>query len=75
MLSQYMALFIISYKSREGIKENEKIYDIQKFLISYRIIKLGLTQELISMLVLWAVFPCELVGKYRRFGGTYYLHL
>jgi hypothetical protein len=29
----------------------------------------------ISMLVLWVVTSCELVGRYRPFGGTYCLHL
>jgi hypothetical protein len=28
----------------------------------------------ISMLVLWVVIPYGLVGRYRRFGGTYCLH-
>jgi hypothetical protein len=27
-----------------------------------------------SMLVFWVVTACELVGKYQRFGGKYYLH-
>jgi hypothetical protein len=26
------------------------------------------------MLVLWVVTPCGLVGGYKLFGGTYYLH-
>jgi hypothetical protein len=29
----------------------------------------------ISMLVFWVVTPCGLAGRYRRFGGTYRLHL
>jgi hypothetical protein len=29
----------------------------------------------ISMLIIWVVKPCGLAGGYRRFGGTYYLHL
>jgi hypothetical protein len=28
-----------------------------------------------SILVFWVVTPYELVGRYQRFGGTYYLHL
>jgi hypothetical protein len=27
------------------------------------------------MLIFWVVTPCELVGGYQRFGGTYYIHL
>jgi hypothetical protein len=27
------------------------------------------------MLIFWVVTPCELVGRYQRFGGTYCLHL
>jgi hypothetical protein len=29
----------------------------------------------LSVLVLWVVTPCGLVGRYRRFGGTYCLCL
>jgi hypothetical protein len=29
----------------------------------------------LSMLVFWVVTPCGLVGRYRRFGETYCLHL
>jgi hypothetical protein len=28
-----------------------------------------------SKLVFWVLTPCGLVGRYQRFGGTYYLHL
>jgi hypothetical protein len=27
------------------------------------------------MLILWVVTPCGLVGKYQRFGETYFFHL
>jgi hypothetical protein len=27
------------------------------------------------LLAFWAVTPCGLVGRYQRFGGTYFLHL
>jgi hypothetical protein len=29
----------------------------------------------LSMLVFWVVMPRVLVGRYQRFGGTYFLHL
>jgi hypothetical protein len=29
----------------------------------------------LSMLVFWVVIPCGLVGRYKRFGGAYCLHL
>jgi hypothetical protein len=29
----------------------------------------------ITVLVFWVVTPCELAGRYQRFGGTYCLHL
>jgi hypothetical protein len=34
-----------------------------------------LTAVNMSMLVYWVVTPCGLVGRYKRFGGTYCFHL
>jgi hypothetical protein len=34
-----------------------------------------LTVVKMSMLVIWVVPPCGLVGRFQRFGGKYYLHL
>jgi hypothetical protein len=34
-----------------------------------------LTAVRMSILVLWIVTPCGLVGTYQRFGETYCLHL
>jgi hypothetical protein len=28
-----------------------------------------------QMLIFWVLTLCGIVGKYQRFGGTYYLHL
>jgi hypothetical protein len=30
-----------------------------------------LTAVKMSMLIFWVVIPCELVGKYKRFGETF----
>jgi hypothetical protein len=29
----------------------------------------------LSVVVFWVVTPCDLIGGYQRFGGTYRLHL
>jgi uncharacterized membrane protein YqjE len=34
-----------------------------------------LTVVKMTMLVIWVVTPCGLVGRYQRFGQTYCLHL
>jgi hypothetical protein len=34
-----------------------------------------LTEVWFAVQVFWDVTPCVLVNSYRRFGGTYYLHL
>jgi hypothetical protein len=35
----------------------------------------GQTAGVKSMSVFWVATPCGFVGRYRRFGGTYYLQL
>jgi hypothetical protein len=45
-----------------------------KFLLTYMRFDV-LTAVRMSMLLLWVVTPCELVGRYQRFGETYCLHL
>jgi hypothetical protein len=61
-----------SYCWRQTIEKygGGHIYDGMMFILSFE--KIG---QLLSIITLWVVTPCRLVGKYQRFGGIYRLHL